>query len=205
MKKKKILPVIILIAVLIVLVVIYSFLKNNNDEKNKTTEETSLKVTDIDSSSIRELTIKNSKGEMKFSYDEASDKWKDVNDDTFKVDESKINSILSNACGLDVTRELDDNLDNISEYGLDSPAIVLTMTDKDGKDTKINIGNCNSNSGNYYMYIEGNEKVYMIGSSFETSLDISVSDMQETTTEAQTTTGAEATTEVQTTKEQTTE
>lgn len=205
MKKKKVLPVIILIIILIGLTVAYSLLKKSNEEKSETTEEPSYKAVDIDSEAIKKTNIKNSKGEMNFEYDESALKWKNADDESFNTDSTKIDSIVISACALEVVRELDNSLDNITEYGLDNPSITLAMTDGDGNETKINIGDCNANSGNYYMYVEGTEKVYMISTSLPTSLDVSLSDMEETTTEAATETEAETTESTEETTEAETE
>lgn len=98
------------------------------------------------------------------------DVWALEGDDTFPVDSSALLSMLSGLTPLKAQRTLAD-ISDISEYGLDAPQNTITLSDSDGGQTVITIGDANANtSDDYLMLNEDPSTVYTVDSTVLDSL-----------------------------------
>lgn len=186
MNKMKIRNLFILFIVLLISVIGYVALKNYNNSTEKETEEPETeKIISVDASAINELTYTNNGETLEFVKNNGE--WKYAQDLNFRLDASYIDSIINTVSSLEVVRRLEDNLDNISEYGLDSPVYTVNVKCEDGTDITIYIGDNNSISGNYYCYLKDSSIVYMIETTLVNSLSYTLADMEseeETTIES---------------------
>ncbi len=72
---------------------------------------------------------------------------------------------------------MQEGLDNLEDYGLETPLYTLKLTTSDATEYEVYIGNMNAVSGNYYAYTSLEEKVYMIDSTLPDSLLYELYDM----------------------------
>lgn len=173
MKKKKAMPFVVLAVLFVVLLVSYTFMAKHNKEQEETTGEEGESIISLSSDSISGISITNSTGTMTFTYDGT---WKYNEDAQFPLDESYITNLLGSICPLNAERHLEDTLDNIAEYGLDNPQYTLKISESDGTDLALYVGDSNS-TGNYYAYLDGGSTVYMIGSTVPEALGKSINDI----------------------------
>ncbi len=168
MKKRKNLPLLILLIAFVVLCVIYLLLKNyvSKTEEAESSSDEGTTVYEIDSDDIAKLSFYIS--DEKYTFIQGDDGWTLKNHDTYPVDEDQIGNLTSALSDVKAQRELDD-VDDLSEYGLDDPEDVVTIKDTDGNKTKITIGDTNEAASYCYIYLnDDTDKVYAISSDFAT-------------------------------------
>lgn len=166
----------ILIIILIVLLGAYvGVLKYNDYIANKEESDESIVITSLDSDSVTALQYTNNGEE--FSFHKSDEEWLWAQDNTLPITQSYVENILSNACSLNAVRLLEDNLDNIATYGLDTPAFTVILTSSDGTQTTIYIGDKNSATSNYYCTVEGSTNVYTIDESLVSTLGYTLNEM----------------------------
>ncbi len=108
-------------------------------------------------------------GEETYFFTQADDTWKLESDETFPVDESALLSPLSQLESLHSERTLTE-VEDISEYGLDDPQNVITLTDSEQQQTVLTIGATNDGTGNDYLMLNGDESVvYTVDAALRTA------------------------------------
>ena len=105
------------------------------------------------------------------TFEKDDDSWVKKDETDFPVNQSTLDSAASAVASIDSDRVL-ENVDDLSEYGLDSPAntikIVTKSDDEDGDDTTttLYVGDENSSTSQYYVRKDDDEKtVYLVASS----------------------------------------
>ena len=109
--------------------------------------------------------------DTKTTFEKKDDSWVKKDDTDFPVNQSTLDSAASSVTSVESDRVLED-VDNLAEYGLDSPAniikIVTKSEDEDGDDTTatLYVGDENSSTSQYYVRKDDDEKtVYLVDSS----------------------------------------
>jgi len=102
--------------------------------------------------------------------------WKRADEADFPLDLNVTAAFINAASSILTQRIVDDNLDNIAAYGLDDPMGTIEVVSKEGEVKRIYIGDRNSTTSNYYLYMEGNSNVYSIDFEVWDSLTYSVVD-----------------------------
>ena len=97
------------------------------------------------------------------TFEKKDDSWVKKDDTDFPVNQSTLDSAASSVTSVESDRVLED-VDNLAEYGLDSPAniikIVTKSEDEDGDDTTatLYVGDENSSTSQYYVRKDDDEK-----------------------------------------------
>lgn len=168
-KKKKSATLILLLIAMIVLIGACFWLIKYNDKKDAgNTEETETStetIADIAEDSIQTIYFKNEKTEMTLVKD-ADGNWKNEKDESFPVNQTYAQNMSKAFTKLTSTRTLTEGVDDLSGFGLDNPGMSVTVTDKEGKETKVALGIEAPITGGYYAALNGDGKVYIIAASF---------------------------------------
>mgnify|MGYP000547556289 FL=1 len=105
------------------------------------------------------------------TFEKKDDSWVKKDDTDFPVNQSTLDSAASSVTSVESDRVLED-VDNLAEYGLDSPAnIIKIVTKSEGEDgddttTTLYVGDENSSTSQYYVRKDDDEKtVYLVDSS----------------------------------------
>ena len=141
-------------------------------QEQKESEEDSEKSTTVFTAStdnIKSLDFMVDDTETTFEKDD--DSWVKNDETDFPVNQTTLDSAASAIASVDSDRVLED-VDDLSEYGLDSPSntikIVTKSDEEDGDDitTTLYVGDENSSTSQYYVRKDDDEKtVYLIDSS----------------------------------------
>ena len=109
--------------------------------------------------------------DTKTTFEKDDDSWVKKDDTDFPVNQTTLDSAASAIASVDSDRVLED-VDDLSEYGLDSPSntikIVTKSDEEDGDDitTTLYVGDENSSTSQCYVRKDDDEKtVYLIDSS----------------------------------------
>ena len=98
------------------------------------------------------------------------EEWTLEGDASFPVNSSRLQSLLSYLEPLTAVRTL-ENIEDSSEFGMDTPANTFSLTETDRKETILTIGNNNEGTGDdYLMRNEETEVIYTVSASLRTSV-----------------------------------
>lgn len=150
------------------------------DEKNESAslaEAERLKIFSFDSSEIVQISYTNPQETLTFVYDETAGEWQYEGDREYPLIQTAVSGIASTVSQLNAAGIIDETLDNLEEYGLDDPQYTIVLTKEDGEEIRLYFGIENTFSSQYYMYVEGNENVYLMGESLVTYASRTLSDM----------------------------
>lgn len=135
--------------------------EDTDDDKNN------ISVTEIDASLVTEIGIISEKGNLELQKED--NEWICSNDEAYSLDTEKIDQFLNNAGS--ITSELKiENVTDMSQYGLDDPAVNITLK-QDSDLYTIKIGDFNAMAGCYYLSVNDEAIVYTIDNSLYYSLD----------------------------------
>ncbi len=143
---------IVLVVICVAAVVVVQLTKNSDVAVE---EDTSAEVLTLDSSEVTELSWSYTE-DLSFLYD--GENWSYAGDSTFPLDESYLNTILTDLSDLTAVKTIED-VEDFAQYGLFDPVCVVTV---DGTTpVTLNIGN-ESTDGSYLYVSIGDGNVYMV-------------------------------------------
>ena len=85
-------------------------------------------------------------------------------------------SLAEKAASLTATRALNDGA-SPADYGLAEPVFTLTLTDADGTQTTLMLGDATPFEDGYYAGVSGQETIYTVKEDFSGSFDLTVSEL----------------------------
>ncbi|SKB47845.1 protein of unknown function [Lachnospiraceae bacterium] len=173
MTKQQIRNMIILLVVLVVLVGGYFGMKSFREADDAAMEAST--EADIESVNIGALS---GNGICKLSWKyEGKDVSIEKKDGVWYYGSVSLNSVTMSSKTSDLElmtakRTLTGDEVDLSAFGLDDPANVITAADADGKTQKIVVGAKNDVTGDYYVYLDDDSsKVYVTASSVPTDFE----------------------------------
>lgn len=173
-KKKQNKALIAGVGVLAALVAVEVGLNYANNKAENADETEGVNPLSVSSEDVTEVTVTNKYGT--FSLIKSDDAWSNRDDADFPLDEDAWTDKLSGLDDLTVSRTL-ENTEDLSEYGLDEPAVTLTLTTEDGE-TTVCIGDQNSSTSDYYIYVgDDSSTVYTVGSTLPKAMNCKLYDL----------------------------
>ncbi len=135
---------------------------SSQEKKESEAEDTSVELTSLDTDNITSVAF--TAGQDKVEFDKKDDTWSEKGDADFPVDQDTLNTAVGGVASLSAAQEISD-VEDLSEYDLDSPQNEITLTTDDG-DTVLQIGMENESTSQYYVRkSDDDKKVYLIDSS----------------------------------------
>lgn len=146
-----------------------TYVAHQEQKESEEDSEESTTVFTASTDNIKSLDFMVDDTETTFEKDD--DSWVKKDETDFPVNQTTLDSAASTIASVDSDRVLED-VDDLSEYGLDSPSntikIVTKSDEEDGDDitTTLYVGDENSSTSQYYVRKDDDEKtVYLIDSS----------------------------------------
>lgn len=164
-KKKKGKGLVLAVLILIILLALYFVIDRvqKESEKESETEETEIKLpVSVTKEELSRVTVKNQETTM--TFEKSDDAWIYKEDGDFPVDETALETKLNKLTSLSVDRML-ESPEDLSEYGLDEPALEITVMKTDGTSFTLHIGDKNSSTNDYYMKVDDGADVYTVAGS----------------------------------------
>lgn len=118
-------------------------------------------------------------GKNTYSFLKNDDTWNYSGDPNFPADADKIENLLSAFSEVSASRVLTD-VSDLAQYGLEEPANTIHLTDSEGGEYVLHIGNLNSSTGDYYAYTSDEKTVYTIDSTIPLDFQIGLYDLAKT-------------------------
>ena len=173
MKKKK-KRLICLLIILPLLLVILALMKNYNrsQEEKQEAEKEAAKIYAAELTDVHAVSYKTESGE--FAFEKEEDTWVYKSDPDFPLAQTYPEQIVSTFGKLEALRELKDG-DEPEAYGLKDPAYTVKLTDAEGNETTLSIGNAVEEA--YYLLNNTTGKIYTVNSSVTGTLQHTLEEM----------------------------
>lgn len=197
-QKKQLFAVVAVLLLFIGAYVLLSFYNDKQEEKDTAKAEADkIYVTDVKAKDITAFSYQYNSSTLTFT--KAEDTWNSTEESGIDLDESKIETLLSNLEKLEA-EEVVENPDELSKYGFDAPTNVITFTTEEGTVT-LTVGMKNEITDQYYVTMDGSEKLYLTSTVMPTAFEKSVADLVVESTETEVPTETEAIQETEATPE----
>lgn len=171
MRKQKIQLVVLLAAFLLFALGFYAAksISAREEEKERVKEAGEYTALSFDADDLVKLEIKREEGNLELDFHEG--KWSFVKDINLEMEEQKEEE-KGYEVNASVADELRDTLANLtsqneiaagedeSEYGLDKPAMTITVTLSDGAEHSVEVGSLNSMLQAYYIRVDHSDTLY---------------------------------------------
>ena len=167
---KKIITCVVMLAVLGALIGGTAALKHwNRVNEEKEEEDTSVTVIDKSGLTVTKLAVSSSAGELSFTYE--NDRWVYDGDADFPVNQDKLSDMAQTLAKISASAKVDpDDQGELSEYGLDDPAVSASAEFSDGTSVNYSFGSINSYKDCQYFTVSGDDIIYLADTSVASSL-----------------------------------
>ena len=139
-----------------------TYVTKEESTESSSEEESKTEVYSVKTDDIKSLEFIIDKKDTVF--EKKDDSWVKKDETAFPVNQTTLDSAASALEKVEADRVL-ENVDDLTEYGLDSPSNSVTVTTDDGT-TKFNIGDENTSTNQYYLAKDDEDStVYVVSSS----------------------------------------
>lgn len=161
--------------VLAVLLVVYFTYNKNDDPKDSVDMNTSLEenidVASIDTDKVISVHYIAKDADITLTLE--NDIWISENDPIRPINQSYVTNMINLVEKVNARRLVSEDVDDLSEYGLDNPSAYLKLTMEDGTGLSLKVGDKSTGiNGNYGMVNEDN-KVYLLNPTYGAGLEYS--------------------------------
>lgn len=147
-KSTKLVSAVVVLAVLGgVYVGLNTYVSKEEKTKSSSEEESKTEVFSVKTDDIKSLEFIVDKKEV--TFEKKDDSWVKKDETAFPVNQTTLDSAASAIETVEADRVLED-VEDLAEYGLDSPSNTVTVDTADGT-TKLNIGDENTSTNQYYI------------------------------------------------------
>ena len=176
-KSTKLVSAVVVLAVLGgVYVGLNTYVSKEESTESSSEEESKTEVYSVKTDDIKSLEFIIDKKDTVF--EKKDDSWVKKDETAFPVNQTTLDSAASAVEKIEADRVL-ENVDDLTEYGLDSPSNSVTVTTDDGT-TKFNIGDENTSTNQYYISKDDEDStVYVVAASTVTPFMNSLYDYAE--------------------------
>ena len=161
--KKKTVKLVSAVVVLGVLCAAYegvNFYVTSQEEKETEENDTSVDLVSLEADDITAVSFTADQNEVEF--DKKDDSWTEKSDADFPVNQDTVDSAVKGVASLTADQEISD-VEDMSQYDLDSPQNTITLTTADG-DTTLEVGMESSNNQYYVKKADDDNNVYLVSS-----------------------------------------
>lgn len=167
----------ILLLVAVGLGVFVYFYEYKGGEKREQAEADRKKIFQFKEEDISRLSI-NRAGET-LTFERRDNDWVMTQPITTKADQSNLSSLITNLTTSQIDRKLPASADKLAGYGLEQPAVTLTITLNSGEQRQIKFGNKDFAGTSVYALIDGGQEVAMVPAYLFDSVDKSPFDWRD--------------------------
>lgn len=159
-KSTKLVSAVVVLAVLGgVYVGLNTYVSKEEKTESSSDEESKTEVFSVKTDDIKSLEFIVDKKEV--TFEKKDDSWVKKDETAFPVNQTTLDSAASAIKKVEADRVLED-VEDLTEYGLDSPSNTVTVDTADGT-TKLNIGDENTSTNQYYISKDDDDStVYVV-------------------------------------------
>ncbi|HHV11225.1 MAG TPA: DUF4340 domain-containing protein [Clostridiales bacterium] len=172
-KRKNAITLVVLLLALGVLVCLYfwydSYQKHKESAKPDTDQAVDLAT--VDTEQVDSLHYVRNDADLTFILKEGV--WVDKDNTARPINQEHVTSMLNAVKTLKADRVIMESPDNLSDYGLEQPQAVLTVTMKDKSTVSVKLGNKVVDSSGYYGLVNEDSTVYLLQAALGNALQYS--------------------------------
>jgi hypothetical protein len=146
---------------------------------NKPAVDTAIKILSVKEDSIRQVEFKKRDGQDTIVRKDDSGKWAIAAPTPLAADQAAVNGVVSSAASLNADRVVDENVTDLASYGLAPAADEVTFTAKDGKTTKLLVGDSTPTGSAVYAKVDGDPRLFTMTSANKDTLDKASKDLRD--------------------------
>ncbi len=171
-KKRQTLTIIILCILLVLMgggyyLLIRHQVAEQKKEEEQTEEAISLNEMAVDS--IEHFSYQ--RGKTSLGFRKKDSKWSMEEDASFPLDMTRIENMLGEVAEFTADQLVNDACEDLSEYSLDAPELVVDAEDSEGNTVHIAVGPESMSGGGRYAYCNDSSRIYLVSTSLYTSFD----------------------------------
>jgi hypothetical protein len=136
------------------------------------------KLADIPQAQIQEIDLQKKDGAT-LSIKRVNNKWLITSPESVATDQDAANGIASSLSPVSADNVVEDKAADLSKYGLNTPSLIVTVHEKNGKSDVLDFGDDVPAGSLVYARSGSSPKVYAVASSTKTSLDKSLNDLRD--------------------------
>ena len=153
--------------------------KKKAAEDAKAPSDTTTKVVQIAQGDVVRIEIARKGADSVTLEKSGVGQWRITAPKEYRADQETVNSFLAALSPLTADKVVDEKAPDLSQYGLKDPALVVTITTKNGKSRKIAAGDDVPTGGGTFVDVDGGPRVFTIATVTKGGLDKSVSDLRD--------------------------
>ena len=152
--------VIILVAMLLILMNLPS---SDGGGASSTASSTSISLNTKTADDVSKVEVKNNSDSYTVEM-KSEDSYSVEGLDGFDLNKTSISALKSDSAGVAATQLVEEQAEDLSIYGLDSPKAEAKITYKDGETLSLAVGNEAAGDAGTYVTVNGESKVYLFNS-----------------------------------------
>jgi Domain of unknown function (DUF4340) len=152
------------------------FVESKRDPSDADKKE---KVFKVESDKIDELTVKSESGE-RTTLKKTGNDWQIVEPVGTATDSASVSGITSNLSSLELSRVIDENPQDVAEYGLNQPRIEVAFKSA-GQSHRLFIGRKTPAASDLYARIDDSKRVFLIPSFVDATFNKTTFDLRDKT------------------------
>ncbi len=149
------------------------------EEAKPKTETAATKIVAIPADQITQITLQKKAGEPIVLKKSAPGKWDMVEPKPYRVDSDAVASLTGTLNPLNAGEVVEQKAANLGAFGLETPALRVTVTKKDGSSQTLLIGDDTPTGGDAYAKLASDPKIYTVSTTARTSLDKTAQDLRD--------------------------
>lgn len=157
-KKRNIIAAVIVIVLLLGAIGAVSLINPSKEKPNEQGVKDTYTVINEDIDNIAAMKVLSN--DFSISVSNKDGEWTIDSSEKEDIDSAKVESLVGSVSTIISKNEY--AAENLLEYGLETPAITVDLTKKNGEKIKINIGDLSPILGEYFVMLEGGDKVYTL-------------------------------------------
>ncbi len=165
--KKNIRIMIISVAAVVILVAMLLILMNlpssDGDGTSSTASSSSISLNETTSDDVSKVEVKNNSDSYTVEVGN-SDSYSVEGLEGFELNTTAITALKSDSAGVAATQVVEEQAEDLSIYGLNSPKAEATITYKDGETISLAVGNEAAGNAGTYVTVNSENKVYLFNS-----------------------------------------
>ncbi len=157
---------------------IYFSNKNEKDKEGKPAADAPPKIVEIPAGDIKKIEV--AKAGETTSIERGTDgKWAVSSPKPLRADQDSANGVANTFTSLASDRLVEEKASELKSFGLEAPATTVTVTRKDGKSTKLLLGDDTPTQSGVFARIDGDPRVFVLANVNKTSIEKSYKDLQD--------------------------
>ncbi len=145
----------------------------SNEEENPEGVVNNIPVTNIDMNNIKKVEILTDKKHYEYTpltqevedYDGNPTKetiWELKGYETKLLASSSTVTVIDNVSNMYALRVMEQSMEKKALYGLSAPSITINVTQKEGNNISLLVGDLSPDNAGYYVSVTGDEKIYLV-------------------------------------------